>query len=416
VHWLLLSLGIASSALTLNVFFPVTARPVPSGVSFFAGWFTAELALHHVALQCTVALILVYAGALAEPSGAAGLALCVASWMGLLKSQTRALASRPALLAALEEGLGRDYLTETHAPLRLSPEPAPMPVARLARPFHFGDHAVEVLRGLTYHDDGQTRLRLDLYRPGVTSGDDAPRPVMIYVHGGGWVVGDRARQGLPMLYHLAERGWLCATISYRKSPRATFPDHLIDVKRAVAWVRAHAAEHGGDPSFMLISGGSAGGHLASLAALTPNDPTWQPGFEEADTRLSACVSFYGVYDFLDRFGHWPNGGLRELLKRFVMKTSPLTDRAAWNRASPISHVRHDAPPFLLLHGTHDSLVPIDDARAFAKALRGVSKAPVVLAEFDGAQHAFEVFSSARTVLAHEVIDRFTAWVRSRRGA
>ncbi|MBL7660064.1 alpha/beta hydrolase, partial [Escherichia coli] len=92
-------------------------------------------------------------------------------------------------------------------------------------------------------------------------------------------------------------GWICVAINYRHSPRNTWPDHILDVKRALAWVKAHISEYGGDPDFIAITGGSAGGHLSSLAALTPNDPRFQPGFEEADTRVQAAVPFYGVYDF-----------------------------------------------------------------------------------------------------------------------
>ena len=92
------------------------------------------------------------------------------------------------------------------------------------------------------------------------------------------------------------------TANYALSPKATFPDHLIDVKRALAWVKEHIAEYGGDPGYVVISGGSAGGHLSSLAALTPNRPEYQPGFEAVDTTVQACVPFYGVYDFTNRDG------------------------------------------------------------------------------------------------------------------
>ena len=96
-----------------------------------------------------------------------------------------------------------------------------------------------------------------------------------------------APAGLPLMYHLAARGWVCVAANYRLSPRATFPDHLIDVKRALAWIKRHGAEYGADPDFVVVTGGSAGGHLAALVALTANDPEYQPGFEDVDTTVQA---------------------------------------------------------------------------------------------------------------------------------
>ena len=86
--------------------------------------------------------------------------------------------------------------------------------------------------------------------------------------------------------HLAERGWVCVTANYRLSPRATWPDQIVDVKRALAWTKANIANHGGDPGFVVITGGSAGGHLCALAALTVNVSEFQPGFEGADTSVA----------------------------------------------------------------------------------------------------------------------------------
>jgi acetyl esterase/lipase len=206
---------------------------------------------------------------------------------------------------------------------------------------------------------------------------------------------------------LAARGWVCVSVDYRLSPRATFPDHLVDVKRALVWVRDHAEELGADTRFVAVAGNSAGAHLAALAALTQNRPEYQPGFESGDTSVDACVGFYGIYDLLDRRGFLAHDGMKRLLERHVMKASPVAARDAYEAASPVARAHADAPPFLLVHGTHDTLAPVGGARHFAEVLRETSRAPVVYMEIPGAQHAFEIFPSLRTA---SVVDGVTAFL------
>jgi acetyl esterase/lipase len=215
------------------------------------------------------------------------------------------------------------------------------------------------------------------------------------------------------MMHLAARGWVCISANYRLSPRATFPDHVIDLKRAIAWVREHGAEHGGDPGFVVVTGGSAGGHLAALVALTAGEPEYQPGFEQVDTAVQACVAFYGVYDFTDRHHVWRHDGLLRLLERSVLKV-PFRDAAdAFERASPIARIRPGAPPFFVIHGTHDTMVPVAEARHFCDVFRRVAGSPIVYAEIPGAQHAFELFPSVRSLLVIHGVERFLASVYSR---
>jgi acetyl esterase/lipase len=161
---------------------------------------------------------------------------------------------------------------------------------------------------------------------------------------------------------------------------------LIDLKKVIAWVRAHGHEHGADPALLFVSGSSAGGHMAALAALTPNDPAFQPGFEDADTSVIAAIGLNGYY------GNYYGQG---------------------SGSSPLAYVRPDAPPFFLAHGDHDTVVPVDNARHFADKLRGVSTNPVVYAELPGAQHAFDLFPSLRFEMVVDAIEAFAAWVRSR---
>ena len=111
------------------------------------------------------------------------------------------------------------------------------------------------------------------------------------------MIGSKDQQGLPLMYHLAARGLGVRRDQLPPLARATWPDHLVDCKRALAWIRAHIAEYGGDPDFVVVTGGSAGGHLAAMMGLTANDPEFQPGFEDVDTSVRAMIPFYGVFDW-----------------------------------------------------------------------------------------------------------------------
>jgi acetyl esterase/lipase len=229
--------------------------------------------------------------------------------------------------------------------------------------------------------------------------------VLFQVHGGAWVTGSKLGQAYPLLSHLVERGWVCVSLNYRLSPRATWPDQILDVKRAVAWVKQNIHSYGGDPGFVAITGGSAGGHLTALHALTAQDRLWQPGFEDVDTTVAAAVPYYGVYDWTNRDGH-ADDDVADVLQKHVVKQPFEQAREVYDEASPMSHVRPDAPPFFCLAGTNDTLVPVGQARSFVRRLRAVSTAPVVYAEFPGAQHAFDVFSSNRANASAVAVEQF----------
>jgi acetyl esterase/lipase len=374
---------------------------------FFAGWLTSELALHHLAWQAVATLVFVSRGALHAWPGMVGLLLTFGSWAGLIALQRSAATSGTVCDGALQEGLGQAY--RASVPTAVAAHlPTDVSYDRIVRPFKMPHPAVERIRNISYGEAGERNL-LDVYRP-----ISRPQhcPTLLQIHGGGWMIGNKEQQGLPLMNFLSARGWVCIACNYRLSPKATFPDHIIDVKRALAWIRQHGAEYGADPSFVAVTGGSAGGHLSALTALTANDPTLQPGFEAVDTTVVACVPFYGVYDFLDRYNLRGKQSMAPVLEKYVMKSSPESGREEWEKASPVSRVRADAPPFFVIHGTHDSLAFVEDAQFFVRALRAVSRNPVVYAELPGAQHAFEVFHSLRTEHVVNAVAWFLEWVRA----
>ena len=401
----LLVLSVVGLFLTANALRPRARGSWFAVPSFFLAWPVGELAPQVIVLQALGALVLFLLGGLATPVGWVGLALAVVSWAGLAVLVHQAGQTDDRVEVALRAGLGE-------APA--VPRSRSVSVLRLATALPLPDRRVEVVRDIRYAEGAGGRHMLDVYRPAASaSATPVTRaPVLVQVHGGAWIIGNKREQARPLMHHLAANGWVCVAPNYRLSPKATFPDHLVDVKLAMKWVREHVAEHGGDPSFVVITGGSAGGHLASMVALTAGDPEYQPGFEEVDTSVVACVPFYGAYDLLGRYGGRGSDGMYGGAARWLMKRDPVVDRADFERASPLDRVGPQAPPFMVVHGTLDSLVPIAEGRAFAAALREQSHEPVVFLELPGAEHAFEIFHSIRSEATVRGVQRFLEHVRS----
>lgn len=379
-------------------------RPVALSVwSFFSSWLTIELIWHHLVFGVIATGLLVAGGALDDPIGVAGLVL-MAIALGLMTQIAWTTRSTVVLM--------RSSLAE------LDPGPgAPrFPRMQVALPFLMGRRrGVHVRRNVPFARVGGKTIRLDITVPSTpVPGGGTRRPALMQVHGGGWVIGDKREQGLPLLGHMAAQGWVGFNVNYRLSPGVGFPEHLIDLKRGLAWIREHADEYGVDPDFICITGGSAGGHLTALMALTANEARFQPGFESTDTSVAAAVPFYGIYDFTPggSFGSDPEV-YRRFLEPVVMKAFLTDEPEKFEDASPVHHVREDAPSFLVIHGDRDTLAPVQDARDFVARLRAVSSQPVLYAEMRGAQHAFEIFPSVRAVHVIEGVERFlsTLWER-----
>jgi acetyl esterase/lipase len=366
----------------------------------------SEFPMHVLAVEAAAAAALVSRGALRRRRGLLGLGLAAAAWMGLFGARRDALRARRVLTESLSAALGKDYLVhlEHDGPADNKVSFRQIWFPRLTERKRYLQN-----EDLSYGDCG-IRNNLDIWRR-----KDLPldgrAPVLIQIHGGAWVKGSKRGQGYPLMAHMAEKGWVCVAINYSLAPAARWPAHIIDVKHAIAWVKSEITSYGGDPDFIVVTGGSAGGHLSALAALSANDPVFQPGFEEADTSIQAAVPMYGVYDLLDRAGNSP-AQQGPFLTQTVIGASLDDAHDVWDNGSPLSWIRSDAPPMFVLHGGIDTFTNPGQATAFVAALRRVSKNPVAHAELPGAQHLFDVLPSVRTAATVAAIDEFVSSVRA----
>jgi len=373
VSFVFLALSLAGLALTVNAGRPPSRRG-GGGPRWVPALFTGELAPFHAVAHLGLAGGFVAAGWAGGWAGWAGLGATTLSVAGLAAIQWRAAAARGVMEGAAAAVLG--------VPVRLPR----LRLRRLLWPYPGRPREVELTADLSYGPEPAHLADRYRRRSHVGAG-----PALVQLHGGGWTQGRRGWQGRPLMHHMARSGWVVFDLEYRLSPRVTFPDQLIDAKRAIAWVRANAAEHGVDPSFVAVTGGSAGGHLAALAALSGGDPAYQPGFEEADTSVQACLPVYGVHDLLAADGRpkWP------YLATHVLKVAPEQDPEAWRRGSPARCARADRPACLVAHGGADSLVDPDESRRLVAALRAAGGPPVGYAELPGATHGFDSIHSVR---------------------
>lgn len=233
-----------------------------------------------------------------------------------------------------------------------------------------------VERDITYCTKSGVELKMDVYRPVEPNG-----ALVLYIHGGGWTSGSKGGgSGSEMWAELLGRGYVVAAIDYRLAPKFQFPAQMEDVTCAVLYLKRHAGELGIDPERIGAYGGSAGGHLASLLGTTGGHG-YEMGFTALDAEVAAVVDLFGPTDLTVEFD-----GASERIISAVFGT---TDRGAevLVQASPVYHVSADDPPFLIVHGEKDALVPI----AQGERLYGALVAAGVEAEFvrvKNANHGF----------------------------
>ena len=239
---------------------------------------------------------------------------------------------------------------------------------------------IEVHRDLVYATEAGADLKLDLALPKAGKG---LFPAVVFLHGEGWRAGSRQQMN-HFIEGMARLGYVGVTPDYRLVPGARFPAQVEDCKAAIRWLRAHAAEYGVRADRIGVVGFSAGGHLAAMLGLTGTQDGLESAGGDPSSRIQAVVSFFGPTDFSTR--DWPADLEREVIVPFL--GGSWADRPdVYRKASPISHVSAQAPPFLFLHGTDDKLVPVDQSRRLADRLnrQGV---PAQVIAFEGEGHGF----------------------------
>jgi acetyl esterase/lipase len=248
---------------------------------------------------------------------------------------------------------------------------------------------VRVVRDQTYVRYGSRCLKLDLYLPAGTPQRGVP--VVVFVHGGGWNAGYRS-EFVPMALRLAQRGYAAATISYRLAGEAGYPAAVNDARASVRWVRSHAPRYGIDPQRIVLSGGSAGAQIASLAALTADLHPFDPRARDhaVSSAVQAIVNIDGASDFTteesrrhdEDLSKSPSPAAVWLGGRYAEKA------ALWREASPINYVRRGMPPILFIGSAQARFQSGRDEMVSRMAARGAAARVVLLPD---TPHTFWLF-------------------------
>jgi acetyl esterase/lipase len=242
---------------------------------------------------------------------------------------------------------------------------------------------VDFETGIEYTNPDGQHVKLNIARPHTGAG---PFPAVLCIHGGGFRAGDR--KGYDTLCkQLAERGYVAATASYRLAPKYQFPAAVHDVKAAVRWLRAHAAEYKIDPDRIGVTGGSAGGHLAQFLGVTPGVAQFEGdgGNTNQSSRVACVVNFYGPSDFTKSYGKSVDAA--EVLPMFLGGNLE-TARQRHIIASPLSWATPEAAPTLIVHGTKDPYVAFEQATWMIDRLKTVGVEADLLT-LEGAGHGFK---------------------------
>lgn len=284
---------------------------------------------------------------------------------------------------------------------------APQPQGAAARQsgpdgFAFGRPAplpagVKVERGIRYVENGHPNQVLDIYLPEQRS--EKPLPLVIWIHGGAWMGGTQAN---PPLLYLVNKGFAVASIQYRFSSHAIWPAQAHDCKAAVRFLRANATKYNVDPNRFGVGGDSAGGHLAAFIGTSGGVKEMEGdlGSTNSSSRVQAAVDWYGPTD-LTLMGQ--QAGPRSMIQHDAPNSpearllgGPVQEkRDAAKTANPLTYIDKNDPPFLIMHGDNDQLVPLAQSTILAKALidAGVETTMKTIA---GVGHGSPEFHSAES--------------------
>ena len=273
----------------------------------------------------------------------------------------------------------------------LAASPRVFPVAdkpvledHLANPPVVFANGVKAWRDVVYQQlPGYRPQIVDIYMPV----DAAPHPLVLYIHGGGWIAGHTRHSGAladfpGVLAALAAEGFTVASLEYRLSGEARFPAQLQDANAALRFLAAHAADYRIDPARVALWGGSAGGHLSALTALTCRNTTLDPASAK-DTCATAAAIWYGVFDF-HGMQTKPDG---DAAGRKLLDCDGPCPEAKLAAVSPVTYIKPGAPAFLLIHGEDDHTVPVAQSHNAEAALKAAG-VPVSAVYIPGVDHSF----------------------------
>ena len=159
--------------------------------------------------------------------------------------------------------------------------------------------------------------------------------MLLQVHGGAWMMGHKSEQAQPLLHRMVEMGWVGVSINYRLAPRDAYPAQIIDVKKAIAWVKQHIDEYGGDPDFIVVTGVRRVG-TSLLAGLTPGHSDWQEGFEGVDTAVQGVLAMYPVVDLTNRHGIRQQDRMDGFITRRIIQQTREAAPHVFEDGSPLS--------------------------------------------------------------------------------
>jgi acetyl esterase/lipase/enterochelin esterase-like enzyme len=263
--------------------------------------------------------------------------------------------------------------------------------AQAQRPQARLPESTKAQRDLEYVKGGHERQKLNLYTPKKA---DSPTPLVVWIHGGAWIGGGKDA-GVPALPFVS-KGYAVASINYRFSQHATFPAQIEDCKAAIRWLRANAKANNLDPERIGVWGASSGGHLAALLGTSGGVNELEDG-DTGDSKVQAVVDFFGPTDFLQMDAHaLPGSNFKHdpaSSPESRLVGGPILENAEKaGRANPIKYVTKEAPPFLIVHGEQDPLVPLHQSELLYQALK-VAKADVTFYKIAGAGHGSAEFNT-----------------------